>query len=120
MSDRFRVLPVPQFGPLLRFQSPLVKLDVQITRIQLSPASSGLRARQVRTTARQGKEAESLIEILIRMLAISGARLSAASHQPALKTSLNIPAYQLVGRKNRPLVEIRGPATEKPIDGGDP
>jgi hypothetical protein len=53
-------------------------------------------------------------------LAIPGARLSAASNQPALQTPLHIPAHQLVGRKNRPLVEILGPATEKPIDRGNP
>ena len=49
------VLPVPHwFGPLLRFQSPLVKPDMQISRIRLSPASSGLRARPVRAASRQG------------------------------------------------------------------
>jgi hypothetical protein len=54
------------------------------------------------------------------MVAISGASLSAASHQPALKTPLNIPAYDLVGPENRPLVEVRSPATEQRIDRGDP
>jgi hypothetical protein len=39
----FRTLPVPQFGPWLRFQSPLVKPDVRISRIQLSPVPSNLR-----------------------------------------------------------------------------
>src|SRR5260370_740018 len=54
------------------------------------------------------------------MLAISGARLSAASHQPALKPPLNIPAHDLVGPENRPLIEVRGPATEQRIDRADP
>jgi hypothetical protein len=85
LSGSFRLLPVPQFGPWLRFQSPLVKLDVRITRIQLSPASSDLRARRVGATKRQGVEAEGLVEILVRMVAISGASLSAASHQSALE-----------------------------------
>jgi hypothetical protein len=41
---------------------------------------------------------------LVRILAVSGAHLSAASHQPALKRPLDIPLHQLVGRKDRPLV----------------
>src|SRR4051794_20535023 len=76
---------------------------MQIARIRLSPASSGLRARQVGTAPRQGIEAERLVEILVRILAIPGARLSAASDQPALKTSLHIPAYHRVDRQNRSL-----------------
>jgi len=121
LSGGFRLVPVPQFRePLLRFQSPLVKPDVRIARIRLSPASSDLRSRQVGAATRQGVEAERLVEILVRVLAIPGARLPAASHQPALQTSLDIPAHQLVGRKDRPLAEIRGPATEQPIDGGHP
>src|SRR5580704_17502848 len=81
------VLPVPYwFGPLLRFQSPLVKPDMQISRIRLSPAASSLRARPVHAAPRQGVEAECLVEILVRILAVSGARLSAASRQPSLKT----------------------------------
>src|ERR1700684_4266478 len=115
------VLPVPHwFGPLLRFQSPLVKPDMQISRIRLSPASSGLRARPVRAAPRQGVQAECLVEILVRILAVSGARLSAASRQPSLKTPLDIPLHQPVGRKDRPLVEILGPAAEQPIDSGNP
>ena len=93
-----------------------VKTDMQISRIRLSPASSSLRARQVGPTARQGKEAEGLIEILVRMAVLLSARLSAASHQPSLQTPLNIPAHQLVGRKNRPLVEMLGPAAERRYD----
>src|SRR6202044_1997395 len=69
---------------------------------------------------RQGVQAECLVEILVRILAVSGARLSAASRQPSLKTPLDIPLHQLVGRKNRPLVEILGPAAEEPIDRGNP
>ena len=53
----------------LRFQSPLVKPDMQISRIRLSPASSSLRARQVGTATRQGVKAERLVEILVRILA---------------------------------------------------
>src|SRR5271167_176307 len=42
-AGSFRTLPVPQFGPWLRFQSPLVKPDVRISRIRLSPVRSNLR-----------------------------------------------------------------------------
>jgi hypothetical protein len=47
--QRFRT--APQSGlAWLRLQSPLIKPDMQIPRIRLSPTSSGLRARQVGTT----------------------------------------------------------------------
>src|SRR3954466_10965940 len=89
---------------------------MQIARIRLSPTSSGLRARQVGTAPRQGIDAERLVEILVRILAIPGARLFAASDQPALKTSLHIPAYLRLDRQNRSLVEILGPAAEQPLE----
>jgi len=69
----FRTLPVPQFGPWLRFQSPLVKPDVRISRIRLSPVPSNLRSWQVAALSRDGVEAERLIEILVRDLAEPGA-----------------------------------------------
>jgi Rhodopirellula transposase DDE domain len=50
---RRRFRPPPQSGlTWLRFLSPLVKPDVQISRIRLSPASSSLRAWQVGATER--------------------------------------------------------------------
>ena len=46
--------PPPQSGlAWLRFPSPLVEPDVRISRIRLSPATSGLRIRQVGTPVRQ-------------------------------------------------------------------
>ena len=69
----FRTLPVPQFGPWLHFQSPLVKPDVRISRIRLSPVPSNLRSWQVAAVSRDGVEAERLIEILVRDLAEPGA-----------------------------------------------
>ena len=39
-AGSFRTLPVPEFGPWLRFQSPLVKPDVRISRIRLSDKTS--------------------------------------------------------------------------------
>jgi hypothetical protein len=52
---RRRFRPPPQSGlTWLRFLSPLVKPDVQISRIRLSPASSSLRAWQVGAAERQG------------------------------------------------------------------
>jgi hypothetical protein len=48
-GSRFRAAfaaPVPQFGPWLRFQSPLVKPSMQIVRIRLSLVPSNLRSRQ--------------------------------------------------------------------------
>ena len=68
------VLPVPYwFGPLLRFQSLLVKPDMQISRIRLSPVPSNLRSCQVAAVSRDGVEAKRLIKILVRDLAESGA-----------------------------------------------
>jgi hypothetical protein len=69
----FRTLPVPQFGPWLRFQSPLVKPDVRISRIQLSPVPSNLRSWQVAAVSRDGVEAERLIKTLVRDLVEPGA-----------------------------------------------
>src|SRR3954462_5133995 len=110
-AGRFTEVPVPHSGPWLRFQSPLVKPDMQIARIRLSPASSSLRTRQVDPAPWQGVEAERLVEILVRIWAIPGACLATASHQPALQTPLYIPTHQLVDRQNRSLVEVLGPAT---------
>ena len=75
LAGGFRPLPVPQLGPWLRLQSPLVKPDVRLARIRLSPASSSLRPRQVATVERQGKEAECLVKILVRVSAVPGASL---------------------------------------------
>ena len=72
-AGSFRTLPVPQFGPWLRFQSPLVKPDVRISRIRLSPVPSNLRSWQVAALSRDGVEAERLIEILVRDLVEPGA-----------------------------------------------
>src|SRR5271155_2931995 len=72
-AGSFRTLPVPQFGPWLRFQSPLVKPDVRISRIRLSPVPSNLRSWQVAAVSRDGVEAERLIKILVRDLAEPGA-----------------------------------------------
>src|SRR6516165_1570853 len=65
-AGSFRTSPVPQFGPWLRFQSPLVKPDVRISRIRLSPVPSNLRSWQVAALSRDSVEAERLIEILVR------------------------------------------------------
>jgi transposase-like protein len=72
-AGSFRTLPVPQFGPWLRFQSPLVKPDVRISRIRLSPVPSNLRSWQVAAVSRDGVEAERLIKILVRDLVEPGA-----------------------------------------------
>src|SRR5580704_4429074 len=72
-AGSFRTLPVPQFGPWLRFQSPLVKPDVRISRIRLSPVPSNLRSWQVAALSRDGVEAERLIKILVRDLVEPGA-----------------------------------------------
>src|SRR4051794_41307100 len=69
LAGGFRPLPVPQFGPWLRLQSPLVKPDVRLARIRLSPASSSLRARQVATVEWQGEEAEHPVQVLVRVSA---------------------------------------------------
>ena len=72
-AGSFRTLPVPQFGPWLRFQSPLVKPDVRISRIRLSPVPSNVRSWQVAAVSRDGVEAERLIKILVRDLVEPGA-----------------------------------------------
>jgi len=72
-AGSFRTSPVPQFGPWLRFQSPLVKPDVRISRIRLSPVPSNPRSWQVAALSRDGVEAERFIEMLVRDLAEPGA-----------------------------------------------
>src|SRR5215210_4917452 len=107
---------VPQLGPWLRLQSPLVKPDVRLARIRLSPASSSLRARQVATVERQGEEAEHPVQVLVRVSAVPGASPAAPPHQPSSDPSLDVPAHQAVGPEHRPLVEVRRPAAEQTVD----
>src|ERR1019366_9565479 len=54
----FRLLRVPQFGPLLRFQSPLVKPGKRISRTRLSPIPSSLRSWQVGAALGETKKPE--------------------------------------------------------------
>src|ERR1700685_698294 len=62
--------PLPsQFGPLPRFQAPLVKPDMQISRIRLSPIPSDLRSRQVDASPWDAEEAARPAQILFRELA---------------------------------------------------
>ena len=69
-------LPVPyQFGPLLRFLSPLIEPDVRNYRIRLSPIPSDLRPRQVAESHRDVVQAECSVEILVRDLGNPGASL---------------------------------------------
>src|SRR4051812_422840 len=110
LAGGFRPLPVPQLGPWLRLQSPLVKPDVRLARIRLSPASSSLRARQVATVEWQGKEAEHPVQMLVRVSAVPRASPAPPSHQPSSDPSLDVPAHQAVGPEHPPLVEVRRPA----------
>src|SRR5215212_8258530 len=63
--------PPPQSGlAWLRFPSPLIEPDVRISRIRLSPATSGLRIRQVGTPVGQLVEAEHLVEVRVGVSAV--------------------------------------------------
>src|SRR3954462_11442668 len=116
LTGRFRDVPVPHSGPWLRFQSPLVKPDVRIARIRLSPASSSLRARQVGAPSRQVVKAEFSIKVLVRVLAVPGAFPAAAAPQPAFQTPLGIPAHRLIDPDDRTLIEVRRPAADHGIE----
>src|SRR5690242_4473305 len=120
LAGRFRDVPVPHSRPWLRFQSPLVKPDVRIARIRLSPASSSLRARQVGTPSRQVVKAEFPIQVLVRVLAVPGAFPAAAAPQPAFQTPLGIPAHGLIDPEDRTLIEVRRPAPDHGIERRDP
>ena len=50
-------MPVPHSSPWLRFQSPLVEPDVQISRIRLSDEIMPFRPREARRTRRKVREA---------------------------------------------------------------
>ena len=90
LSGGFRRLPVPQLGSWLRFQSPLIELDMRNYRIQLSPVPSDLRSRQVGETHWNVVKAERLVEILVRDLAEPGAFSSRASDQPAANPPIGV------------------------------
>src|SRR5271156_1976660 len=105
-AGSFRTLPVPQFGPWLRFQSPLVKPDVRISRIRLSPVPSNLRSWQVAALSWDGVEAERLIKILVRDLVEPGAFASRSPQQPATDSSLGVSVDEVVDRDDRPLVKV--------------
>jgi hypothetical protein len=110
-------LPVPyQFGPLPRFQSPLVKPDMQISRIRLSPIPSDLRSRQVDASPWDAEEAERLVEILVWDLAEPSASSSLASHQPAADPSFSVCSNKLINLYDRSLVKVAAPATYHAAD----
>src|SRR6476620_10410731 len=106
LSGGFRQMPVPHFGPWLRFQSPLVKPDVRSYRIRLSPIPSDLRSRQVDPPAGNAEEAERLIEILVRDLAEPGALFPSSAHQPAAESSICVRPDPLIDVHDRPLIEV--------------
>jgi hypothetical protein len=45
VTGGFRLVPVPQSVPWLRFQHPLIEPDLRISRIRLAPGASRLRSR---------------------------------------------------------------------------
>ena len=112
LAGGFRLLPVPQLGSWLRFQSPLVKPDVRLARIRLSPASSSLRPRQVATVEWQGEEAEHPVQVLVRVSAVPGASPAAPAHQPSSDTPLRVELDRAIDLHDRPLIEVSAPATK--------
>ena len=105
----FRLLPVPYwFAPWLRFQSPLVKPDMQISRIRRGfllrhPSLPRASARSARLRGK-GKEAKRLVEILcpdtggIRCPLVRCVAPTIVADAVEPHTSV----LQFVGRENRP------------------
>jgi hypothetical protein len=60
------VAVLPNFFAIAR-HFPVSTSALEVTRIRLSPASSGFRARQVGAARRQDVQAEFLVEILVRL-----------------------------------------------------
>ena len=53
---------------MLRFHIPLVKPDVQISRIRLSDKDSRLRPREAPRQHRKADEAQRLVQVLVRVV----------------------------------------------------
>src|SRR4051794_41393922 len=110
LAGGFRPLPVPQLGPWLRLQSPLVKPDVRLARIRLSPAASSLRARQVATVEWQGEEAEHPVQVLVRVSAGPRGPPAPPPPPPSSGPPPHVPAPPAVGPGDPPLV-VENPPT---------
>src|SRR3984893_3853768 len=91
--------------PWLRLHTPLVKPDMQISRIRLSPVPSDLRSRQVDASPWNAVEAERLVEILVWDLAEPNASSSRAAHQPAADPSFRVCPNELIDFYDRTLVK---------------
>src|SRR5580704_10022198 len=113
---RIYLFPPLSFGgaslirPWLRLHTPLVKPDVQISRIRLSPVPSNLRSRQVDTSRRNAIEAECLVEILVWDLPKPDASSFRAAHQPAADPSFSVCSNELIDFYDWPLVKVAAPA----------
>ena len=99
-----------------RFHIPLIKPDVRLSRIRLSPDPSGLRPRQVGTSQRDSKEAKRLVEILVRDLGEPGASTSRSAHQPAAHPTLRVSSNQMIDSNDGPLIEVATPAAQEAAD----
>jgi hypothetical protein len=96
--------------PWPRLHTPLVKPDVRISRIRLSPVPSDLRSRQVDTSRWNAVEAECLVKILVWDLAKPDASSFRAAHQPAADPSFSVCSNELIDFYDWPLVKVAAPA----------
>src|SRR3954449_12022976 len=113
--------PPPQSGSAgLRLQPPLVEPEVRISRIRLPLEISGLRARRVDVRSRQLVQAEGLVEVGPGIAAVSRPLSAAPARQPALQPPFGVPAGQIVDPRDRPLVEVGGPAPQERVERRDP
>jgi len=109
-------LPVPQFGPLLRFQSPLVKPCKRISRTRLSPIPTGLRSRQVGSSLGDTKKPERFMQVVLRELLKAASVFPSAPHQPVSQSAIDVSADKVIRRHDRPLIEVAAPTAQEAIE----
>jgi hypothetical protein len=92
-----------------RFHIPLIKPDMQIYRIGLTPVPSSLRIRQVTARNPDVVQTKCLVEILGWEPFYSGSPISRSAHQPAAEAKLRVPTDPFTCCHDRPLIEVAAP-----------
>jgi len=65
LAGGFRLVPVPQSDPWLRFRSPLVEPDVRFSRIRLSDKGSRVRPREACGPPLEFDQPQLLVQVFI-------------------------------------------------------
>jgi hypothetical protein len=104
-------LPVSQFAPWFRFQSPLVKPDVRSYRIRLSPVPSCLRSWQVGAARRDVKEPKLFVQVFLRESLEASVVAARTPPQPVSQTAIYVSSDEVIRVHDWPLIEVSAPPT---------